>query len=446
MNKQICLLKTVVDDLKATKSEKFMELYFDFIEFFNVYFKNQALDYIDSLANYPELKLNKTSAEEDLQKRLKTIFSLWQEEWHINIVWDLIKSWNTDLTGLKTISNEYALEYADKHSWELLLQVNDTTQKAMTQIITDGIKDSNSIDVIAWQIKDKFANYTLYRSTLIATMEVAQAYSQWEKKQYDIWGSEFWVTGFKRSITQHDESVRESHKANELAWWISRNQVYPWTWTMNAPHWFMCRCHDINSLTNPDTGYLYDDIPNYTQEQKDRFKSIWWKPIDLTTKERELQAQYNLTSEEILSFKNLSWNSYINITNWYKASSTDEVFQSWIQFLLWWLNKLPKYEWTVYRWHKTTKSEFAYFEKFQKWDSFSYNAFLSSSKSKKVAKWFMWDNYQVLFEIKSKKWISFEDFSLIPAEREVLFMPKTLFRIETFEKNDKSLKITLIDL
>ena len=95
---------------------------------------------------------------------------------------------------------------------------------------------------------------------------------------------------------------------------------------------------------------------------------------------------------------------------------------------------------------KKIRQEFENLSNLVSWDLFSYNTFFSSSKSKKIAEGFMWDDYKVLFDIKSKKWISIEEFSLIPAEKEVIFFPKTLFRVNDIEKNENNITIKLIDL
>lgn len=448
MKKQIKKAKTIAEELATYKSEKFMELYFDMVGFFNDYFEKQAIEYIKNLENYPELKLNKTTDLEKFIEKLALVYLLWQAEGDDEIMQDLIKIWSS--TDSITISNEYALEYAEKQAGLSFAMINETTSNTINAIITNWIKESQTIQDIATQIKEKFADFTLYRSTLIATMEVSLAYWEWQKKQYDEYSKKLWVVWYKRSVTQKDSNVRESHKSNEEAWWIRRDQVYPGTGTMNAPHWFMCRCHDVNSMVNPDTWMLYDKVPEYKDEQIKKFDSHWWSldelNIDLKLSEKELQAKYNLKNQEIFAIKTFSWEGYRKYNDWYIKASSDIMFQSWIQFLLWWLNKLPKYDWKIYRWHKVSKKEFENLSNLVSWDLFSYNTFFSSSKSKKIAEWFMWDEYKVLFDINSKKWISIEEFSLIPAEKEVIFFPKTLFRVNDIEKNENNITIKLIDL
>jgi len=76
MKKQIKKAKTIAEELATYKSEKFMELYFDMVEFFNDYFERQAIEYIKSLEIYPELKLNKTTDLEKFTQKLSLIYLL----------------------------------------------------------------------------------------------------------------------------------------------------------------------------------------------------------------------------------------------------------------------------------------------------------------------------------------------------------------------------------
>ncbi len=82
-------------------------------------------------------------------------------------------------------------------------------------------------------------------------MEVWNAYEFGSRKQHDEYTEHFGVTGYKRSITQ-DDSARKSHIENEKAWWIAKNELFPWTHTDHAPHWFNCRCYTDYSIFDPE--------------------------------------------------------------------------------------------------------------------------------------------------------------------------------------------------
>lgn len=256
MCKQTKLIKTFAEDLAKHKSEDFMELYFDFIAFFDEYFEAQALEYIKSLEDYPELKinLNKMSFIEKLVVKLKNFALLWQKEANETILEDLIWIWENH--SWIFITDEFALEYAEKHSAELITNINETTEKSINLIITNWIKKGESIKEIATNIKDKFADFSLYRSSLIAQMETWTAYYFWNEKQYDLFEKDLWVEGWHRSFTQWDSNVRDSHQKNADDWWIKRSEDFSWTWDNTPPYDFNCRCYKKTSILNPKTGEL----------------------------------------------------------------------------------------------------------------------------------------------------------------------------------------------
>ncbi|MDR1987662.1 MAG: hypothetical protein LBQ24_02635 [Candidatus Peribacteria bacterium] len=72
MKKQIEILKETAEQLTSNRSEEFVSLYFDFVDFFNQYFKKQAEEYIESLKKYPELKIEKIE-EKDLEEFKKLV-------------------------------------------------------------------------------------------------------------------------------------------------------------------------------------------------------------------------------------------------------------------------------------------------------------------------------------------------------------------------------------
>lgn len=106
------------------------------------------------------------------------------------------------------------------------------------------------------KIDDKFLKYSTYRSILIALMEVWNAYEFESRKQHYEYTEYFGVTWYKRSKTQGDSNARKSHLINKMAWWISKNKLFPWTNIDHAPHWFNCRCYTDYSIVNPETGII----------------------------------------------------------------------------------------------------------------------------------------------------------------------------------------------
>lgn len=448
MNESIKILKAKINELYANRSQDFINLYLDFVSFFDDYFKKQAIDYIDSLAHYEQIKKVEYSSEE-LQKLFEKTYLLWLNEWLSENKNDLLKIW-VNAPDLDLLSNEFEVQYAKENAWKLITGINTTTQKEIWSIISDWIEKWLNINEIALNIKDKFAKYSLYRSTLIANQEVAMTYETWKKKSFEAMAKNMLVTWYKRSVTQHDESVRESHKQNERDWRILANKVFSWTWTDTAPHWIWCRCNTERSLTNPDTWKLYDhSLVEYSDEKIKNFNDNWWSLNEiapLTEKQLKIKSDLKLRDEEIKAIKDYTMESSYKYSSWYINWSWDVMFTSWIPFFIWWLNKLEKFDWITYSWRKVNKIDFKYYANLKIWDSFVLNEFISSSKSEKIAEKFTTPDYKVIFKIKSSKWINIEDLSNLPNEREVLFLPKSLFYIEKVEFSDNILKISLVDL
>lgn len=451
MKKQIILLKTKLDELFENKSKEFIDFYIDFVWFFDEYFKNQATEYIKNLENYPGISLEKTEFNmDDLEKKLSEIYLLGMTEWLAENNSELLKVWVWE--KLELLSNEFEVNYAKENAGRLIQQIDSTTQKDIWAIISKWIEESLSIWAIATNIQEKFSSYSLYRATLITNQEVSQAYEFWKKQNFENNKSSLWVVWWKRSITQWDDGVRPSHLQNEMDGWIPADRVFSWTGTDIAPHWIWCRCYIQYSLVNPETGKLYDDtLYQYDEPQFIKFNDNWgslediW--IKLSQKELDIQKAYNLLPEEVHVIKGYTGTSSISFKDWYKFWEWNEMFQSWIPFLFWGLNKLPRYEKNVFSWYKVqNKSDYKYFANLKVWKSFYFDDFISSSKKKSIAEDFMSEDYKLLFQIKSKKGIDVSLFSINPLEEEVIFLPKNLFVVEKIEFSDNILQITLSDL
>lgn len=453
--KQIKILKKRILEISNDYSEKYTKLYMDFIELFKDYFKKQALLYIASLDGYVELKKSIWDDDKKFQKKvenlLEQIYTLWLLEATKNINLDLGKYGYDEIDFI--IDNEKAVEYAQNYAWSLIVWINETTHNQISEIITKWIKESKTIKDLALEIDKKFSSYSLYRSTLIAQQEVATAFSKAVRYQNDIWTQKLGITGWKRSITQRDSNVRPSHKDNELEGWIPKNQVYSGTWTDIAPHSFNCRCHDEYSMVNPKNGLLYDNEEvdfwwGYTDTQIEKFNNFWKSDIwKLSNNQKILKNKYWYSKEEIMSVFWYTWNSHININKVYRTWKINNTFSSWIKFLYWFLRKTPNATWIFYRWVKPySKKEFEFFKSLKVWEVYWDKAFLSTSLSKKTAKSFMLEGRKVLFKIKSNYAKSIQKFSLKPQEKEYLFLPKTLFKVEKIKNKDNILEITLKDL
>ena len=251
MKKQIKLVKKIIDDFEKVKSKEFMNYFYDFIDYFNKYFENEAKKYIEELKDNKDIKkANDQKINKELIDKLSAIVLLWQLEQEQKSKLELENIWlSLDIW----ISNEYQLEYAKNRAWEMISEIDETTREEIWKIIEYWISKWDTLQEIAKKIDDKFLKYSTYRSSLIAVMEVWNAYEYWSRKQHDEYTKNFWVTWYKRSITQWDSNARESHIENEKAWWISKNELFPWTNTDHAPHSFNCRCYTDYSIVNPES-------------------------------------------------------------------------------------------------------------------------------------------------------------------------------------------------
>ena len=118
MKKQIKLIKEIIDDFEKVKTKEFMNYFYDFMDFFNKYFEDQAVEYIKELKDNKDIKKAKDpKINEELIEKLSAIVLLWQLEQEQKSKLELENIWlSLDIW----ISNEYQLEYAKNRAWELI--------------------------------------------------------------------------------------------------------------------------------------------------------------------------------------------------------------------------------------------------------------------------------------------------------------------------------------
>lgn len=455
--KQINLLKEKTKELLQNKSENYVKVFFDFLEETRKYFKKQSFFYINSLSKYPELK---KSADEDFLKKIKPlfekIFKLWKEEELKRLNQNLEKYWYFDYIKKDDIflNNLEAVKYAEQRAWEFIDWINETTQKQVSAIISTWIRESKDITTIASEINNVFLNYGLYRATLIAQQETAMAYSAATRKMVDSFAEDLWVDGWKRAITQKDSNVRDSHRENEAEWRIPKKQVF-WTGHDNVPFGYFCRCDVSYSLVNPETWKLYENEEidfwgGYTDEQVERFTNSFHNLEDynykILKKEKNFIKTKNITDQELIMLKEYTNEYYTILNDYFKRWINTEEFKSSIKFMFWWFRKLDNYYWITYRWHKVSnKKELEEILSLKSWDIYKTKSFFSSSKSKIKSIDFT-DENNIIFKILSNKWKDIEKVSTKKEEKEVLFAPDSLFKIENIKNDWKFTIIEITDL
>lgn len=157
-----------------------------------------------------------------------------------------------EISGSLALPSYEADNYAKNRAAELMHAVTDTTKKEVRALFNEGWTNNWTQEEMTRAIKEKFSNFSEYRAALIAQMETANAYEEGKLSQFRGFERQLGLTGWKRSQTQHDSVVRESHRANEAEGWIPSDQKFKATDTMRAPHGFRCRCVTSFALFPPD--------------------------------------------------------------------------------------------------------------------------------------------------------------------------------------------------
>lgn len=152
--------------------------------------------------------------------------------------------------------------------------------------------------------------------------------------------------------------------------------------------------------------------------------------------------KYKLSNEEVSQLENYMWGMYWGTNEGLRWGVNVE----WAEVISDAIKKLPKYEWDVYRWIGTSENTYKMFNNLKEWETFSDQAFLSTSTSKSVANNFMNDptfwNNKVMMYIKSKNWA----FAWNAWESEVLFDRGTQFKVIKKNNNWKVLEIYLEEI
>lgn len=453
MNEQ--LIKSSIENFLQEKSQKYSELYLLFLEFFQFYFKEEAKKYIKNLDEMPELrKTEENEFLEEIQALLTKAYLLWQTEEHMRI------ADNLSMYGYKMPETETSIldaqKYAELHAWELIKWINETTKNEINTIISLGLLGGQSKYEIAEQIKNTFDWFSLYRANLITHMEVTTAYNKASRSTNDKLTKELWVIGWKRALTQKDDKVRNKHKENEKAGWIPKNQKYPME-TLNdfPPFDFNCRCSEVFSVVNPNTGKLFENEwfwalwYGYSDDELEEFYSTFWDTSGVFSKKQKInQEKFWLSNEEIIILEGFTAMNYRIFDKWaINPKNASKQYKIGIQFLINALWKLPKTEWILWRWHNAyDEVEVNFLKNLSIWDIYENKHFFSSSSNRKKSEEFISVNkYSVLFKIISQKG---KNIHLVTNnnEQETLFFPRQLFVVDNIEEQDNIKIITLKDL
>lgn len=225
------------------------------------YFDAQLPDYI-KLAEEEITEITKVSDEEysdlfdELYEILATAFGIGQRDQRDKDLEEVARSvfdYNFEIDDVRMEA------YINERTGELIRGVDATTQKQVQAIIANAQQNWLQIDEVATQIYDKFSKYNETRSYLIAKQELRTALEAWRKAQFEADLDQVpSADGRKKSYSQSDNQVRETHKIAEDAGWIPYNQPFPWVEKDRPPYDFGCRCTAWYQLRHPDETLLFD--------------------------------------------------------------------------------------------------------------------------------------------------------------------------------------------
>ncbi len=200
-------------DLQEMRGKKYAKLFRKFVKLWAGYFDRQVDEYIAYVDNNPQMfiTVQKDSAsdfEDENVKQLADLYVLGMELQEIDVQEQLSIGLSFD------IENKEAIEWARTRVGELISGVNETTKKEIQKIIESALLEQKSMKEIKDEIYRKFIQYSSYRANLIAVMETGNAFEQGKKVQFGKYADKFGITGYKRSKTQGDDRVRQTHKQN----------------------------------------------------------------------------------------------------------------------------------------------------------------------------------------------------------------------------------------
>lgn len=124
------------------------------------------------------------------------------------------------------LANPRATEYLGRVGAERVGGLNDTTHDAMRVLLRQAADEGWSYDKTASAIRDRFADMSRQRATLIAVTEVGDAYSEGNR----IVARDMQAAGLameKRWLTSRDERVTQGCRDNATAGWIDLEQPFP---------------------------------------------------------------------------------------------------------------------------------------------------------------------------------------------------------------------------
>lgn len=211
----------------AKRGKAFEDAFSAFVAIMARYFEAQAAEFEKMAAEASEnhaVVVAKSAAEDfadEITEALMGAYSIGLDAQEAEIAESLAVGLSMDVPSTE------ALEWAKVRAAEMIKDVDGTTMAEIRKIIEDALTEGKTLKAVRDEIYAKFAQYSAYRASLIAVMEIGNAFEQGKRAQFSRYQSQFGREGWKRSYTQGDSNVRETHRQNAEAGWIPANQPFP---------------------------------------------------------------------------------------------------------------------------------------------------------------------------------------------------------------------------
>lgn len=152
------------------------------------------------------------------------------------------------------LPNLLAQRYSDERAAEAVTQINETTRKELSSIISKGVESGTSYGDIAKEIKTKFEQFAVpkpqqhipNRAVLVAVTELGNAYCQATLDLADSLQSSG-VRMMKAWQTLEDSRVSDGCRHNQDAGWIELDDTFP-SGDSRPPRFPGCRCDILTEM------------------------------------------------------------------------------------------------------------------------------------------------------------------------------------------------------
>ena len=152
------------------------------------------------------------------------------------------------------LPNLLAQRYSDERAAEVVTQINETTRKELSSIISKGVESGTSYGDIAKEIQTKFEQFAVpkpqqhipNRAVLVAVTELGNAYCQATLDLADSLQSSG-VRMMKAWQTLEDGRVSDGCRHNQDAGWIELDDTFP-SGASRPPRFPGCRCDILTDM------------------------------------------------------------------------------------------------------------------------------------------------------------------------------------------------------